>query len=229
MLLNPYVVVFTARTTVTLLGYAALPWLLLAVHRGLRVPRGWWWPAAFALALALTGGGVNAAVDGVGAGRPAAARRLRALDAARCRGGTSGASAGATALLSALGSRLVGRAGRSSTRSTASTSCASPSSPGRSGRRRACPSRCARWATGSPTSGWVTAATRVPYFGNGERAAVLAPGRDRRPARPGARAAAGFAARAAAGATGRSSCCSRSPAWWRWSPASRRGRRCGGR
>ena len=54
--------VFTARTSVTLLGYAALPWLLLCVHRGLRAPRSWWWPAAFALAVACTGGGVNAAV-----------------------------------------------------------------------------------------------------------------------------------------------------------------------
>ena len=62
VLLNPYVVVFSARTTVTLLGYAALPWLLLAVHRGLRAPRSWWWPAAFALLVTSTGGGVNAAV-----------------------------------------------------------------------------------------------------------------------------------------------------------------------
>jgi arabinofuranan 3-O-arabinosyltransferase len=62
VLLNPYVVVFSARTTVTLLGYAALPWLLLAVHRGLRAPRSWWWPAVFALVLTCTGGGVNAAV-----------------------------------------------------------------------------------------------------------------------------------------------------------------------
>ena len=46
----------------TLLGYAALPWLLLCVYRGLRAPRSWWWPAAFALAVACTGGGVNAAV-----------------------------------------------------------------------------------------------------------------------------------------------------------------------
>src|SRR5215210_1653033 len=61
-LLNPYVVVFSARTSVTLLGYAALPWLLLCVHRGLRAPRSWWWPAAFALAVTCTGGGVNAAV-----------------------------------------------------------------------------------------------------------------------------------------------------------------------
>ena len=61
-LLNPYVAVFTARTSVTLLGYAALPWLLLCVYRGLGAPRSWWWPAAFALAVACTGGGVNAAV-----------------------------------------------------------------------------------------------------------------------------------------------------------------------
>ncbi|MGH2949954.1 MAG: alpha-(1-_3)-arabinofuranosyltransferase domain-containing protein, partial [Solirubrobacteraceae bacterium] len=62
VILNPYVVVFTARTSVTLLGYAALPWLLLCVHRGLRAPRSWWWPAAFALVVTCTGGGVNAAV-----------------------------------------------------------------------------------------------------------------------------------------------------------------------
>jgi hypothetical protein len=62
VILNPYVVVFSARTSVTLLGYAALPWLLLCVHRGLRAPRSWWWPAAFALAVTCTGGGVNAAV-----------------------------------------------------------------------------------------------------------------------------------------------------------------------
>ena len=34
--LNPYVVVFADRTSITLLAYAALPWLLLCVHRGLR-------------------------------------------------------------------------------------------------------------------------------------------------------------------------------------------------
>ncbi|MEA2404126.1 MAG: arabinofuranan 3-O-arabinosyltransferase [Thermoleophilaceae bacterium] len=62
ILLNPYVVVFTNRTSITLLGYAALPWMLLAVHRGQRRPRNWWWPAAFALIVASTGGGVNAAV-----------------------------------------------------------------------------------------------------------------------------------------------------------------------
>jgi arabinofuranan 3-O-arabinosyltransferase len=61
---NPYVVVFTSRTTITLLGYALLPWLLLVVHRGLRDPQRWWWAAAFALLVTSSGGGVNAAVTG---------------------------------------------------------------------------------------------------------------------------------------------------------------------
>ena len=69
-LLNPYVVVFTARTSITLLGYAALPWLLLVTFHGVHATRGWrgwrtwWWAAAFALILTSTGGGVNAAVVG---------------------------------------------------------------------------------------------------------------------------------------------------------------------
>jgi arabinofuranan 3-O-arabinosyltransferase len=62
VLFNPYVVVFTNRTSFFLLGFAALPWLLLAVHRGLHDPRGWWWPAAVALIVTSMGGGVNAAV-----------------------------------------------------------------------------------------------------------------------------------------------------------------------
>ncbi|MEA2435526.1 MAG: arabinofuranan 3-O-arabinosyltransferase, partial [Thermoleophilaceae bacterium] len=61
---NPYVVVFASRTTITLLGYALLPWLLLVVHRGLRDPGRWWWAGAFALLVTSTGGGVNAAVTG---------------------------------------------------------------------------------------------------------------------------------------------------------------------
>ena len=61
-MVNPYVVVFTSRTTVFLLAYAALPWLLLIAHRGLRDPRRWWWPAAFALVATSTAGGVNATV-----------------------------------------------------------------------------------------------------------------------------------------------------------------------
>src|SRR4051812_5584855 len=63
-IVNPYVVVAATRTSIALLSYAALPWLLLAVHRGLRAPRGWWWPAAFALVLTSTGGGVNAGTTG---------------------------------------------------------------------------------------------------------------------------------------------------------------------
>src|SRR5512142_1997751 len=35
ILLNPFVVTYANRTTVTLLAYAALPWLLLVIHRGL--------------------------------------------------------------------------------------------------------------------------------------------------------------------------------------------------
>ena len=62
--LNPYIAVYALRTAITLLAYAALPWLLLAVHRGLREPRAWRWPALFALALTCTGGGVNVAVTG---------------------------------------------------------------------------------------------------------------------------------------------------------------------
>jgi arabinofuranan 3-O-arabinosyltransferase len=61
-MLNPYVVTYVGRTSITLLATAALPWLLLCVHCGLRDPRGWWWPAAFALVLTSTGGGVNVAV-----------------------------------------------------------------------------------------------------------------------------------------------------------------------
>ena len=62
ILLNPFVVTYANRTTVTLLAYAALPWLLLAVHRGLREPGGWRWPAAVALLVTAAGGGVNGAV-----------------------------------------------------------------------------------------------------------------------------------------------------------------------
>ena len=40
---NPYVAVYADRTTVALLAYAALPWMLLIVHRGLRAPRSWLW------------------------------------------------------------------------------------------------------------------------------------------------------------------------------------------
>jgi hypothetical protein len=61
-LLNPYTVIFTSRGTVTLLTYAALPWLMLVAHNGLRSPRGWRSPVAFAVIISLAGGGVNAGV-----------------------------------------------------------------------------------------------------------------------------------------------------------------------
>jgi hypothetical protein len=61
-ILNPFVVTYANRTTVTLLAYAALPWLLLAVHRGVREPGRWRAPATFALLVAASEGGINGAV-----------------------------------------------------------------------------------------------------------------------------------------------------------------------
>ena len=58
----PYVATFANGASITLLAYAALPWLLVFVHRGLDSPRGWRWPALGALLIAVMGGGVNAAV-----------------------------------------------------------------------------------------------------------------------------------------------------------------------
>lgn len=69
-LLNPFVIVSTARTSLDLLGYAALPWLMLVTYHGIRATngwrawRGWWWAAAFALIFTSTGGGVNAGLIG---------------------------------------------------------------------------------------------------------------------------------------------------------------------
>ena len=40
--LNPYTVMFTGRTSIALVGYAALPWLLLVVHHGVRSTSGAW-------------------------------------------------------------------------------------------------------------------------------------------------------------------------------------------
>ena len=72
-MLNPYTVMFSGRTSAALVGYAALPWLLIVVRGGVRAVRGertwrgwrgWWWAAAFALILTSLGGGINAAVVG---------------------------------------------------------------------------------------------------------------------------------------------------------------------
>jgi hypothetical protein len=61
---NPFVVTDIDRTSISLLAYALLPWMLVAVHQGLRDPRGWRWPVLFALFVAGSGGGVNAGVLG---------------------------------------------------------------------------------------------------------------------------------------------------------------------
>jgi arabinofuranan 3-O-arabinosyltransferase len=61
-MLSPYVVIYASRGSVTLLGYAALPWLIVVAHAGVREPRRWRWPAAIALIATATGGGVNATV-----------------------------------------------------------------------------------------------------------------------------------------------------------------------
>lgn len=59
---NPYVVVVSGRASAWLVTYAALPWVLLAVHRGIRTPTGWRWPASIGLVMLLANGGVNAAL-----------------------------------------------------------------------------------------------------------------------------------------------------------------------
>jgi len=61
-IVNPYVVTYVDRTSIALLSYMLLPWMLVAVHEGLRDPRGWRWPALFALFVTAAGGGVNVAV-----------------------------------------------------------------------------------------------------------------------------------------------------------------------
>ena len=59
---NPYVITLMDRTSISLLAYGLVPWMLVAVHRGLREPRGWRWPAVLALLVTASGGGVNAGV-----------------------------------------------------------------------------------------------------------------------------------------------------------------------
>ena len=58
---NPFVAVFIGRSSVALLAYVTLPWLLFCVARGATDDARWRWPAVFALVLAAAGGGVNVA------------------------------------------------------------------------------------------------------------------------------------------------------------------------
>ncbi len=61
-MLNPYTATYVALGTVVLQAYAALPWLMLAAHRGLAEPRRWRWPVVAGLVLSASAGAVNAAV-----------------------------------------------------------------------------------------------------------------------------------------------------------------------
>ncbi len=117
------------RTSITLLATAALPWLLLCVHRGLRDPRGLWWPAAFALVLTSTGGGVNVAVTAWLLLGPA----LMVVYELGWGGVAAGAGRGPSpcgCCRSPRSPRCGGSPPCSSTRATAWTSCPTPSSPG---------------------------------------------------------------------------------------------------
>ena len=103
---------FLGPHDITLLAYAALPWLLLGVHRGVRDRAGGWRVARRVRARrsTSTGGGVNAAVLGLGARRAAAAPALRAALGAASLAGRCGP---ACARRSRAGGRqrVVGRAG----------------------------------------------------------------------------------------------------------------------
>ncbi|MFL5885712.1 MAG: alpha-(1-_3)-arabinofuranosyltransferase family protein [Thermoleophilaceae bacterium] len=59
---SPFVAVSLTHSSVTLLAYAALPWLIVAAMRGGREPTRWVWPAFAGLVLGAAGGGVNLAV-----------------------------------------------------------------------------------------------------------------------------------------------------------------------
>ncbi|HLH67269.1 MAG TPA: alpha-(1-_3)-arabinofuranosyltransferase family protein [Solirubrobacteraceae bacterium] len=101
---NPYVVVVCGRTTVFLLAYAALPWLMTIVHRGLRAPWRWRWPAAFALTVTSTGGGVNATVTALALLGPVLLAAHEWLVAREVRGRAVWALAWRTVLCTALAS-----------------------------------------------------------------------------------------------------------------------------
>ena len=139
-MLNPYTVVFTGRTTSTLLGYAALPWLLLVVLHGVRaVPRlaaagaAGGGAAAFALVLTSIGGGINGAVVGWMLVGPLRAPGLRAARRRRSAGATRRGFLLRVGVLGMLASLWWIVPAARPRRATASTSCSSPSSRARSG------------------------------------------------------------------------------------------------
>ena len=80
---NPYTVFNTGRATSALIAYAALPWLLIVVHRGVRAVhgfrgwRGWWWAGAFALILTSMRGRDQRGGGGLDARGSAGAAALR--------------------------------------------------------------------------------------------------------------------------------------------------------
>ncbi len=132
---------------VTLLGYAALPWLLDHLTRACDQPAagatvgGWWWAAAFGLILTSTGGGVNAAVVGwMLVGPLVLALYEPAIGAVPWRNAIGFLAA---PRCSACWPRCGGSRRCWCTSATGSTSCSSPSSRARSGRPTASPSRCA--------------------------------------------------------------------------------------
>ena len=143
-LLNPYTVIFTGRTSIALLGYAALPWLLLIVYRGVRELRGWsgwWWAAAFALILTSIGGGINGAVVGWMLVGPLVLLIYEPLIGS-VRWRDSAGFVVRMGVLGIAGLAVVDRAAGAPRRATASTSSSSPSSRARSGAPTARPRRC---------------------------------------------------------------------------------------
>ena len=137
--LNPYVLIFSNRSTSVLLAYVALPWMLIAVHRGLAAPRQWRWPVILALVLACAGGGINAALLPWVIGPIALLAAYEVIIRVRT-WGTSDASAGVRR--SVRWPPTSGGSCRPRSRAdTGGTSSPSSSSRRRSGRHRACPSR----------------------------------------------------------------------------------------
>ena len=117
-MLTPYQLAFTARISVLLLAWAALPWIvgltMRAVHRG-----GWAYPAALALVI-MSAGQRQRVVDAVHARRrPRCGSLLELGDAPRCALGRAAAAVG-----------RIARADASAPRSGGSSVCASQGADG---------------------------------------------------------------------------------------------------